>query len=223
MPATLKPRKSRAPKSLNPRAKKLVKNLASQKFATRKQALVAAGYSPNTSASSVLNRPLVKSALTDAMQALGISHTELLQPIKDALKATRSYIHPTKGLINSTVPDHKIRLEASRDAVAILGGIPKVGEGTPNAHGLNLFVAVDNGGGTRVQVSAHAARSETPHPSKPTNSVTVQIKDEGPRNVQAPRLVLPSSSDPRPGDPPVHVVVSPPDLLHDAPDPALNG
>ena len=38
-------------------------------------------------------------------------------------------------MVESLVPDHKIRLEAARDGVALLGGIPKVGEGTPRPMG----------------------------------------------------------------------------------------
>ena len=69
----------------------------------------------------------------------------IVQPIADALTANKSYVNKDGLMVESHVPDHKIRLEASRDAVALLGGIPKVGEGTPTAHGLNLFIAVDPG------------------------------------------------------------------------------
>jgi hypothetical protein len=137
--------------------------------------------------------------LTDALAKIGITHESLLQPIKDALLATRSYVDPVSGLVDTSIPDHKIRLEASRDGVSILGGVPKVGEGTPTAHGLNLFVAIDNGQGQRVQVSAHGVPA---HAAKPSN-VSIQIKDSTPRNVQATR--------------PAPIVI---DL--DAPDPALN-
>lgn len=205
MPAGLSTRKSKRPGSPTLKAKKLVRNLTSGKFASQRAAAIDAGYSPHTSPSSVLNRPLVKSALTDAMLKLGITNDLLLQPIKDALQATRSYVDPARGLIETSIPDHKLRLEASRDGVAILGGIPKVGEGTPNAHGLNLFVAVDNGRGGSVQVSAHAARSE----SKPSQ-VAVTIQDTSPKNVQASR--------------PTPLVIAPgvPAVDPNAPDPALN-
>src|SRR3954462_9667538 len=62
---------------------------------------------------------------------------ECPERVADALKATRSYVNKDGLMVESLVPDH------SRDAVALLGGIPKVGEGTPRAHGLNLFIAVD--------------------------------------------------------------------------------
>ena len=80
-----------------------------------------------------------------ALERLGVTLEHIVQPIADALRAPKSYVNQDGLMIESHVPDHKIRLEASRDAVALLGGIPKVGEGTPTAYGLNLFIAVDHG------------------------------------------------------------------------------
>lgn len=208
MPPPSTPLKRPYKSSLDARSRKLVRNLTSGKFTTRRAALIDAGYAPTTTPSSVLNRPLVKSALTDAMRALGITDELLLTPLKEALTATRSYVHGKSGeMVETSIPDHKIRLEASRDGVAILGGIPKVGEGTPNAHGLNLFVAVDNGQGKRVEVSAHAVRSA----SSPSPQLSVSIQDQGTKNVQAPHHRAP-------------LVVNPPSVPLDsnAPDPALN-
>jgi len=62
----------------------------------------------------------------------GMAHGHLACGFREAHWACRA----------TQVPDHKFRLEASRAAVALLGGVPKVGEGTPTAHGLNLFVSV---------------------------------------------------------------------------------
>ena len=123
------------------------------------QAAKDAGYAKSTAekkSHTFLQRPLVRSALTNALERSGVTLEHIVQPIADALKATRSYVNKDGLMVESQVPDHKIRLEASRDAVALFGGIPKVGEGTPTAHGLNLFIAVDPG--TR--------REEPPLPSK---------------------------------------------------------
>jgi hypothetical protein len=112
------------------------------------QAAKDAGYATSTAGKRsylILQRPLVKSALTNALERVGVTLEHIVQPIADALKATRSYVNKDGLMVESHVPDHKIRLEASRDAVALLGGIPKVAEGTPSAHGLNLFIAVDPG------------------------------------------------------------------------------
>jgi len=115
------------------------------------QAAKDAGYATSTAEKksyAILQRPLVKSALTEAMTKIGMTHELMVQPLKDALTAMRSYVDPKSGLLVETqVPDHKMRLEASRVAVAIFGGIPKVGEGTPTPHGLNLFIAIDHGQG----------------------------------------------------------------------------
>ena len=46
-------------------------------------------------------------------------------------------------IIESQIPDHQTRLAAYDRAVKLLGGIPKVGESTPAAHGLNVFITVD--------------------------------------------------------------------------------
>ena len=65
-------------------------------------------------------------------------------------------------MVESQVPDHKIRLEASRDAVALFGGIPMVGEGTPTAHGLNLFIAVDHSQDRSVEMPHRVMKDVTP-------------------------------------------------------------
>ena len=88
----------------------------------------------------------------------------IVQPIADALKATKSYVNKDGLMVQSQIPDHKIRLEASRDAVALFGGIPKVGEGTPTAHGLNLFIAVDHGQGRGIEMPPRAMKDVTHSP-----------------------------------------------------------
>src|SRR4029077_11616402 len=111
------------------------------------QAAKDAGYATSTAEKksyAILQRPLVRSALTNALERVGVTLEHIVQPIADALKATKSYVSEDGLMVQSQVADHKIRLEAARNAVALLGGIPKVGEGTPTAHGLNLFIAVDH-------------------------------------------------------------------------------
>jgi len=132
--------------TLDERERRFVKGVVAGKSLT--QAAKDAGYARSTAekkAYAILQRPLVRSALTNALGRLGVTLEHIVQPIADALKATRSFVNKDGLMVGSQVPDHKIRLEASRDAVALLGGIPKVGEGTPTAHGLNLFIAVDHG------------------------------------------------------------------------------
>jgi hypothetical protein len=139
-----------------PRANKLTLDERERRFVmglvkgkSRIQAAKDAGYATSTAEKksyAILQRPLVRSALTNALERLGVTLEHIVQPIADALTATRSYVDPKSGiLVETSVPDHKIRLEDSRAAVALFGGIPKVGEGTPTAHGLNPFIAVDHG------------------------------------------------------------------------------
>jgi hypothetical protein len=133
--------------TLDKRERRFVKGVVEGK--SRIQAAKDAGYATSTAEKksyAILQRPLGKSALTEAMRKIGMTHELMVQPLKDALTAMRSYFDPKCGLLVETqVPDHKMCLEASRVAVAIFGGIPKVGESTPTAHGLNLFIAVDPG------------------------------------------------------------------------------
>lgn len=129
------------------------------------RAAMDAGYAKSTAekkSHTFLQRPLVKSALTNALERVGVTLEHIVQPIADALKATRSYVNKDGVMVESQVPDHKTRLEASRDAVALLGGIPKVGEGTPTAHGLNLFIAVDHGQGRSVEMPPRVMKEITP-------------------------------------------------------------
>jgi hypothetical protein len=192
--------------TLDERERRFVKGVAAGK--SRIQAAKDAGYAQSTAEKksyAILQRPLVKSALTEAMVRIGMTHEMMVQPLKDALTATRSYVDPKSGLLVETqVPDHKMRLEASRDAVALLGGIPKVGEGTPTAHGLNLFIEVDHGQGRSVEMPLRVMKDITPSrpsaappiPTQPPRQdkavaeatrvrVAVQIRD-APRNQQGP-------------------------------------
>jgi hypothetical protein len=192
--------------TLDERERRFVKEVVAGK--SKIQAAKNAGYAKSTAEKksyAILQRPLVKSALTEAMVRIGMTHEQIVQPLKDALTAMRSYVDPKSGrLVETQVPDHKIRLEASRAAVALLGGIPKVGEGTPTAHGLNLFIAVDYGQRRSVEMPPRVMTDITPSrpsaaPPKPTQEprqdkavvkaphvrVAVQIQ-EAPRNQQGP-------------------------------------
>ena len=131
---------------LDKRERKLVAGFVAGKSLT--QAAKDAGYAKSTAekkASAILHRPLVRSELTKAMERLGHTMESIVLPIADALKARKSYVHPKAGLLESGCPDHAIRLAAADRAVRLMGGIPKVGESTPSASGLNLFISVDSG------------------------------------------------------------------------------
>ncbi|MBH0198759.1 MAG: hypothetical protein HP497_04960 [Nitrospira sp.] len=129
--------------SLDDRERRFVQGIVEGKSMT--QAAKDAGYAKSTAekkASVILNRPLVQSMLTRALEGLGLTMEGIVRPIADGLKATRSAIITGK-IIDSQIPDHQVRLGAHDRAVKLLGGIPKVGESLPASQGLNLFVAVE--------------------------------------------------------------------------------
>lgn len=106
-----------------------------------------AGYAKSTAekkSSAILNRTLVQSELTKAMERLGINYGRIVRPIVDGLKANRSVVVNGIPMVESEIPDHQTRLAAHDRAVKLLGGIPKIGETIPASSGLNLFISVDN-------------------------------------------------------------------------------
>ncbi len=130
---------------LDKRERKFVAGVAGGKSYI--QAAKDAGYAKSTAekkASAILNRPLVKSALTKALEACGVKYADILRPIADALKARKSYVHPKAGLLGSGIANHAIRLDAGDRAIRLLGDIPKIGESTQSAIGLYLFVSVES-------------------------------------------------------------------------------
>jgi phage terminase small subunit len=101
--------------TLDKRERRFVKGVVEGKSMI--QAAKDAGYATSTAEKksyTILQRPLVKSALTNALEGVGVTFEHIVQPIADALKATRSYVNKDGLMVESQVPDHKIRLEASR-------------------------------------------------------------------------------------------------------------
>ena len=129
--------------TLDERERRFVKGVVEGKSLT--QAAMDAGYAKSTAEKksyAILQRPLVRSKLTNALERVGVTLEGIVQPIVDGLNATKSYVTKDGLMVESQVPDHKIRLDAARIAVALLGGIPKVSVALTTAHGLNLFIAV---------------------------------------------------------------------------------
>jgi hypothetical protein len=148
---------------LDERERRFVEGVTEGKSMT--QAAKDAGYATSTAEKksyAILQRPLVKSELAKVLERAGVMLVHIVNPIADALTATTSYVNKDGLMVESHVPDHKTRLEASRDAVALFGGIPKVGEATPSAHGLNLFIAVDHGQGRSVEMPPRVIKDVTP-------------------------------------------------------------
>jgi phage terminase small subunit len=97
----------------------------------QEKAALRAGYSEQTArktAYQILQRPLVCSAFTDALQRAGITWDQIVKPVKDALETTTHLEDPLrKRLIDTGIPDLKVRQQAHDRAVSLFGGIPKVG------------------------------------------------------------------------------------------------
>lgn len=135
------------PEILSKRERKFVAGVVAGK--TKMQAAIDAGYTPETARAksySFLNRPLVRSAITDALERLGVTYERMVQPVADALEATKFVPAGSRETLDGTkseyveIPDHPTRLAAHDRAIALVGAVPKVGEATPAAHGLTLIV-----------------------------------------------------------------------------------
>ncbi len=92
-----------------------------------REAAIRAGYSRSVArskASDILRRPLVQSALTDALARQRVTLAKLVRPIADALKA--NVVTTFQGrAVESDIPDHRTRLEAAELAISLHGGLPK--------------------------------------------------------------------------------------------------
>ena len=115
---------------------------------SKREAVRQAGYSDSTAekkASAIVNRPLVQSALTEALERQGVTFDQILKPLMDALGATL-VARTLKGLVQTTLPDHRIRLEAHDRAIRPYGGTPRATEiPPPPAPGLVVIIERDKG------------------------------------------------------------------------------
>lgn len=186
------PRKKVESEKKKPNARQAARNVASGKYPTKKAALMAAGYAESSAekaAAAILNRPLVKSELTRALERAGVTFANIVKPIADGLQATKQYVHPRLGLMTTTAPDHDIRLKSVDRAIELYGGVPKVGEALPASTGLNLFVS--------VQTNQQPAQAQ-PVP------VDVNVKPMG----QGGKPVAPMPPRPAPMSPGISIGVS---------------
>ena len=105
----------------------------------------AAGYSPSSAASNsyvILNRPRVKSFLTEALERAGLTEDRLAAPLLDALGARVRIINPrTMDAIETDLPDHTARLAAVDRIAALYGCVPKRVE-LPDSPMPNLIVNI---------------------------------------------------------------------------------
>ena len=87
-----------------------------------------AGYSSKSAArtaSKLMKLPHIKDAMTLNLDKIGITYQKALQPIADALQATKIVTTKDGEAYNSGIPDHAVRLNAATKALQILTLINK--------------------------------------------------------------------------------------------------
>ncbi len=124
------------------------------------EAVKQAGYSDSTAekkAYRIVRHPQVQSVLTEALEALGVTAKQILQPIKDGLEACE-VVKTEAGKILTDHPDHKIRFMALDRAVQLYG----LGKGAEHpAPGLDQPSPIYN---IQVNFVSPKAREATPLP-----------------------------------------------------------
>ena len=141
---------AKPPKGLSIRQKRAVKFRL--KGHSKQRAAKLAGYKANGAA--IFARPLVQSALTQAMQKQGITLGKLVKPIKDALGANKVVVFMGKAE-ETDIPDHQIRLEAAELGISLHGGLPKQVE-LPPAPQEPLTVIFESEGHARTAIQIGA-------------------------------------------------------------------
>jgi phage terminase small subunit len=110
-----------------------------------KQAASAAGYAPSSAASNsylILDRPRVRSLLTDALERAGLSEETLAAPLLAALNARVQIINTrTMTAVEVDLPDHHVRLTAADKIVALYAYVPRRVE-MPDPPGEGLTVNI---------------------------------------------------------------------------------
>jgi len=110
---------------LTRRERRLAKGVAAGKPV--REAALAAGYSSSvakTKAYKIIRSPRVQSFLTDAMEKLGVTAEMIVQPIKNALLATRTVAIKTKEgevQLKTDEPDVRLQLEGFDRAERLYG------------------------------------------------------------------------------------------------------
>ncbi len=87
------------------------------------EAVKQAGYSDSTAekkAYRIVRHPQVQSVLTEALEALGVTARQIMQPVIDGLEACE-VVKTEDGKILTDHPDHKIRFMAHDRAVQLYG------------------------------------------------------------------------------------------------------
>ena len=151
---------------------------------TQVKAVEEAGYSPMTAqkkAYDIVKRPLVQTALTEALERQGMTFERILKPVVDALDAT-VIAHTLAGPVKTKLPDHRIRLEAHNRLVSLYGGTPRASEIPPMpANGLVVIIQKESENQPKPAVDARPKTQILPTGIGKTPPLPVCIvKDEDP-------------------------------------------
>ena len=162
----------------NPR--KIAEGLA--KGLTQMKAVEEAGYSPMTAqkkAYAMVKRPMVQSALTEALERQGMTFERILKPVVDALDAT-VIARTLAGPVKTKLPNHRIRLEAHDRLVRLYGGTPRSSEIPPlPAKGLVVIIQKEGGISEKKEPLDVGARTKIqPQGEAGTNPLRVRITRE---------------------------------------------
>ena len=123
---------------------------------SQRQAVHEAGYSYKTAekkAYSIVKRPLVLSALTEALERQGVTFDQILKPVVEALDA-KLVVRTMAGAVKTKLPDHHIRLEAHDRLVKLYGGNPRANE-IPPMPSKGLVVIIQKEGSQQVTPTAN--------------------------------------------------------------------
>lgn len=120
-------------KRLTPRQLRFVNNIPTAKTGT--QAAIDAGYSPKCAAevaSQLLDDPTVQGAVAAAMKRKGLSIDDMIEPIKDSLKAMKD---------DDRHPDHAIRLKGAETGLRLAGHLSQKVEVNTQSMSISQIVA----------------------------------------------------------------------------------
>jgi hypothetical protein len=153
---------------------------------SKREAVRQAGYSPITAdkkAYDIVKRPVVQTALTEALERQGMTFDRILKPVVDALDAT-VVAHTLAGPVKTKLPDHRIRLEAHNRLVSLYGGTPRASEIPPlPAPGLVVIIQKEGGLSEKKEPLDVGARTKIePQGEGGTNPLGVEITREGDDN-----------------------------------------
>jgi len=142
---------------------------------SQQDAVVAGGYAQATarhSATDIVRRPQVQSALTEAFERCGLTMKKLAQPIVDGLDATR-LVTTEAGTILTDHPDHPIRFQAFDRASRAYGFMP-IPQEMPGAAPPGLHVTIK----CATPKDERGLKDITPLISKPPVEIVIKRQED---------------------------------------------